>query len=153
MLGACNTCVKLHSRVKRSGATVNSWMILFYFSLLLLWLLLLLLLLLFCLFLFFFSHFFVWFVVLGIVGLFADVCSSSLHCCCHCFGLFLFSFIKGSPVFIWMGAGTGWSYNLLLVSKLTFLILKLYINFLVWQGSLAVIRELFIILYISNIFY
>ena len=90
VLGACNTCVKLHSRVTSSGATVNSWMIWFYFSLLLIWLLLLLLL--FCLFLFFFSHFFVWFVVLGIVGLFVDVCSSSLHCCCHCFGLFLFLF-------------------------------------------------------------
>ena len=112
-------------------------------------------------FVFFFLFFFVWFVVLAVVGLFVDVCFQVcvvavivLGCFCFCFlsRLFVF-FIKGSAVFISMGAGTGWSYNLLLVSKLTFLILKLYINFLVWQGSLAVIRELFIILYISNIFY
>ena len=56
MFGACSTCVKLQSRVTSSGATVNSWMILFYFSLLSL-LMLLLLLLLFCLFVLCFSFF------------------------------------------------------------------------------------------------
>ena len=31
MLGAWNTCVRLQSRVTSSHATVNCWMILFYF--------------------------------------------------------------------------------------------------------------------------
>ena len=31
VLGTCNTCVRLPSRITSSGATVNSWMILFYF--------------------------------------------------------------------------------------------------------------------------
>ena len=71
MSGACNTCVRLQSSVTSSGATVNSWMISFYFSLLLL-----LLLLLFCLFvfLFFLSLFFLFDLFLAIVGLFADAC-------------------------------------------------------------------------------
>ena len=137
MLGTCNTCVKLQSRVTSAGATVNSWMILFYFSLLLF--LLLLLLLLFCLFVcLFFLSFFFWFDLLLLLLLacllmcaFKFALLLSLIWVVFVFVFFLvclFSFIKGSVFFISMGAGTGWSYNLQLVTKLTFLILELYIN-------------------------
>ena len=128
------TCVKLQSRVTSSGTTVNNWMIWFDFSYYY-----------YCCYchycccgfvcLFFICLFFDLFVVLAIVGLFVDVCFQVcivvvivLGCFCFCFLVCLFSFMKGNAVFISMGAGTGWSYNLL-VSKLTFLILELYINY------------------------
>ena len=137
MLGACNTCVKLQSRVTSSRTTVNSWMILFYFSLLLLLLFLLLLLLLFCLFACFFFLFFLFHLLFLLLLACLLMCAFkfalllSLFWVVFVFVFFLvclFSFMKGNAVFISMGAGTGWSYNLL-VSKLTFLILELYINY------------------------
>ena len=92
-----------------------------------------------CLFVFSFSFSFLFdMLFLLLLACFVDVCVQVcvvvvIVLCCFCFSFFfllvcLFSFIKGSAVFISMGAGTGWSYNLLLVSKLTFLILELYIN-------------------------
>ena len=130
------TCVKLQSRVTSSGTTVNNWMIWFDFSLLLLLLLLSLLLLWFCLFVFYLSFFLIYLLFLLLLACllmcaFKFALLLSLFWVVFVFVFFLvclFSFIKGSAVFIWMGTGTGWSYNLLLVSKLTFLILELYIN-------------------------
>ena len=122
MLGVCNTCVRLQSRVTSSGATVNSWMILFYFS----WLLLMLLLLFVCFFFLFFLFLFVWFVFLASVGLFVDVC-----------------FQVCVVVVIALAC---WSVNYCFYFGIVY-------KFVVSHGSLAVIRELFIILYIVNIFY
>ena len=131
------TCVKLQSRVTSSGTTVNNWMIWFDFSLLLLLLLLLSLLLLwFCLFVFYLSFFLIYLLFLLLLACllmcaFKFALLLSLFWVVFVFVFFLvclFSFMKGNAVFISMGAGTGWSYNLL-VSKLTFLILELYINY------------------------
>ena len=89
---------------------------------------------------------------------------SSLCFCCHCFGFFLFCFfffvclflfLERSAVLISMWAGIGWSYNHLLVRKLIFFIFKLYVNLKCDRktGKFGCnLRELFIILYISNIF-
>ena len=54
-------------------------------------------------------------------------------------------------LFLFLGAGTWCSYNHLLVSKLVSF--GIVYKFVVSQGSLALIRELFIILYVVNIFY
>ena len=107
-------------------------------------LLLMFLLLLFVCF-FFLFFFLIVFVCLICVSCYCwPVCwcvlSSLCCCCCHCFGLFLF-----------LGAGTWCSYNHLLVSKLVSF--GIVYKFVVSQGSLALIRELFIILYVVNIFY
>ena len=86
------------------------------------------------LFVFSFSFFFVWFVVLAIVGLFVDACFqvcvvvATVLACFFCFFSRLLVFFYKSAVFIATGAGTGSSYNPLLVSKLNFLILEFYIN-------------------------
>ena len=83
--GACNTCVKLQSRVTSSGATVNSWMIQFYFIFIL----------------------FVCFVLLG----FCCCCC----CFGFFLFVYLFLFLERSAVFISMWEGVWWSYNQLLV--------------------------------------
>ena len=123
MLAVCNTSVSLQSKVTSSGGTINSCMILFCLSLLLLlfffcfFYLSLLFLLLACLLMFAFKFVLLscfWFVFAFVLGVFFLVCS--------------FSFLEGSADFISMWAGTRWSYNHLLVRKLTFLILELYLN-------------------------
>ena len=99
----------------------------------------------FILFVLFCGVFVVVFVV--VVGLCVIVCSQVcvvvvivlVSFCCSLFYfifiyLFIFSFVslflvlERSAVFISMWVGIGWSYNHLLVRKLTFLILELYIN-------------------------
>ena len=102
VLGACNACVRLQSRVTSSGAAVNIWVVLFHFILLL----------------------FVYFVLFCSLLLFLlIVCKACLFVlyCCHCFAFNSFSFVS-------MRVRRG--HNHLLVRKLTFSIfLGLYINF------------------------
>ena len=130
MLGACNTCERLQSRVTSSGATVNSRMIWFH-----------------CFYFYFVCLFgFVGFLLL--FSAFVSVCAFKFvlllsllwflfvvsYFILFLFLLLFFSFVslflvpERSAVFISMWVGVGCSYNHLLVRKLTFLILKLYIN-------------------------
>ena len=136
MLGACNTCVRLQPRVTSSGTTVSSWMIWFH-----------------CFYFYFFRLFcFVGFLLLLLLLLaFVSVCAFKFvllmslfwflfvvfyFILFYYFYLFIFflSFVslflvlETSAVFISMLVGVGWSYNYLLVRKLTFLISELYIN-------------------------
>ena len=135
--------------------------ILVYYYYCCLLLLLILLLFLFCLF-FSFSFFFVWFlvhaVVVVLVGLFVDVCFQVwvvvvivLDCFFFLSRFFFFYKRKRSFHFnegrhkVKLESSAGYWIN--------FSYFEIVCKFLVWQGSLAVITELFIILYIANIFY
>ena len=122
MLGTCNTCIRLQSRVTSSGATVNSWMI----------------------YLFIFS--FLSFVCLFCLFLFVAVDSVFIFCwpifCCVVLSLsFLFLFIL-SAVFIslWVGLDLNfcWSENKISYFGAAYKYLSRGIE-------LAVIKELFIL--------
>ena len=138
MLGTCNTCVRLHSRVTSSGATVNSWMIFFYLFIFLYFIL--------CLFIFSFLSF---------------ACLLCLFSFCDCWFCFyfllayfwlsvlslsffsLFVYFKHSFHFIVVGLGLifHWSEN-----KISYF--GVVYKFFSVAMELAVIKELFIILYI-----
>ena len=135
MLVACSTCVRLlQSRVTSSSTTVNSWMILF-------------------LFFYFFDCLFC-FVVVVVVGQFVDVCFQ-VRCCCHFFfSVCIFVFVPrrkcrfhfnvdGGIVKLQSSAG----------QKFNFSYFRTVYKFELCQGTLAVIRGLFIILYISSLFH
>ena len=138
MLGACNTCIRLQSRVTSSGATVNSWMIFFY--------------------LFFYILFYIYLFIFSFLSLACLFCLFSFCGCWFCFYFLLayfwlcvlsLSFFPSlfilSTVFIslWVGLGLifHWSEN-----KISYF--GVVYKFFSVAMELAVIKELFIILYI-----
>ena len=136
MLGTCNTCVTLQSRVTSSGATVNSWMIfwccyLSFFSFLSF-------ACLFCLFLFCGC----WFCFYFLLAYFL--------LCAFKFAFFFSSLFILCAVFISLWVGLGlifcWSEN-----KISYF--GVVYKFLSVGMELAVIKELFIILYIYYIYF
>ena len=148
MLGTCNTCVRLHSRVTSSGATVNSWMIFFSFYFLLI---------LFSIF--FYLYLFIYLFIFSFLS-FACLFCLLLFCGCWFYYFFLlayfllgaFKFVFFSPslfilcaVFIslWVGLGLifRWSEN-----KISYF--GVVYKFLSVGMELAVNKELFIILHI-----
>ena len=138
MLVACSTCVRLlQSRVTSSSTTVNSWVILFYFCFFIFLiacfvLLMLLLLLLASLWMCAFK--FVVVVIFFSVSIFVFVPRRKCR--------FHFN-VDGGIVKLQSSAG----------QKFNFSYFRTVYKFELCQGTLAVIRGLFIILYISSLFH
>ena len=131
VLGACNTCIRLKSRVTSSGATVNSWMIFFVFT--------------YFIFLFLFIFYFLSFACFCFVvdfvfifhwRIFCALLSSSFSLALFIF-LCSFHFIVGGVRF----KRFQWSENKIFYFGVVY-------KFLSMSIELAVIKELFIILYI-----
>ena len=138
MLGACNTCVRLQSRVTSSGATVNSWMNfihLFIYFICFLFLCIHLLIY----FFFPFSPLLVCFACFCFVAVdFEFICySPNILVCTFIIIIVLtcsFHFVVGVLIFCW--------------SENKIFYLGVVYKFLSVGMELAVIKELFIILYI-----
>ena len=134
MLDACNTCVKLQSRVTSSGATGNSWMIFFFFFF-------------FCLFIFSFLSFaclFCLFLFCGCWFCFYFLLVYFLLCAFK-FVFFFFSFPSLFillSVFILLCVGLGLIFRCL-ENKISYL--GVVYKFLSMGMELAVIKELFIL--------
>ena len=144
MLGACNTCVRLQCRVTTSGATVNSWMISLFF-------------LIYLFYSFFFYFIFMYlFTLLFIFSFLSFACLFCLVLFCGCwfcfyfllvyfllcafkFVLFFFFMTRRFHFMVGLGLIFRWLEN-----KISYL--GVIYKFL--SVELAVIKELFIILYI-----
>ena len=141
MLGTCNTCVRLQSRVTSSGATVNSWMIFIYLFIYFHFILFLCIYLLLYLFIFSFLSFvclFCLFLFCGCWFCFYFLLAYFLLCAFN----FVFFFWHAGFISLWVGFGLifRWFEN-----KISYL--GVY-KFLSVGMELVVIKELFIILYI-----
>ena len=150
MLGTCNTCVRLQSRVTSSGATVNSWMIFIYLFIYFHFILFLCIYLLLYLFIFSFLSFvclFCLFLFCGCWFCFYFLLVYFLLCAFK-FVFFFFSFPSLfilRSVFILLCVGLGLIFRCL-ENKISYL--GVVYKFLSMGMELAVIKELFIILYI-----
>ena len=144
MLGACNTCVRLQCRVTTSGATVNSWMISLFFLIYLFYSFFFILFL--CIYLLYYLFFpfspslvcFAWFCFVAVDFVFIFYWSIF---CCVLLSLSFFFFFMTRRFHFMVGLGLifRWSEN-----KISYL--GVIYKFL--SVELAVIKELFIILYI-----
>ena len=131
MLGTCNACVRLHSRVTSSGTTVNSWIIFFIYCLIYLFIFSFLsFICLFCLFLFcgcWFCFYFCW----------------PFYCCLLLSFSFLPLYLSAVFISVWVELGLifHWSENRISYFRVIY-------KYLSMGMELGVIKELCIILYI-----
>ena len=136
VLGTCNTCIRLQSRVTSSSATVNSWMIFFVFTYLI--------------FLFLFIYLFIFsflsFACFCFVVDFVFIFHWHIFCCVLLSSSFFPLFVYFMCSFHFIVGGVRfkefhWSEN-----KISYF--GVVYKFLSMGMELAVIKELFIILYI-----
>ena len=152
MLGACNTCVRLQSRVASSGVTVKSWMFFCFFLLLLIVFLFSFIKCLFYLFMYLFCTF------SPLLVCFACFCFVAVdffyfllaYCVCVCAFKFIFFF---PSLFILCAViiSLGWGIFCWSETKISYF--GVVYKFLSVGIELAVIKELFIISYICDIYF